>query len=69
MNRANLEDPAGADATLGSLLSPAGVLRVNQTFGRSASMLGRGASGGAGYRTFHSPGGARTVQLSLKLSF
>lgn len=71
LNRANLEDPAGWDATLGSRLSPAGVFRANNTFGRSTSMLGGGASPGAGtgYRSFHNAGGARTVQLTLKLRF
>jgi hypothetical protein len=69
LNRANLEDPAGWDATLGSRLSPAGVFRANNTFGRSTSMLGGGAATGAGYRSFHNAGGARNIQLTLKLRF
>jgi Ca-activated chloride channel family protein len=69
LNRANLEDPAGWDATLGGRLSPAGVFRVNNTFGRSTSMLGGGASTGPGYRSFHNAGGARNVQLTLRLRF
>jgi Ca-activated chloride channel family protein len=71
LNRANFEDPAGADATLGSRLSPADIFRPNLAFGRSTSMLARGVSpgAGAGYQSFHNPGGARTIQLSLKLRF
>ncbi|HEX8846966.1 MAG TPA: TonB-dependent receptor [Pyrinomonadaceae bacterium] len=70
-NRANFEDPAGGGLSLGSRLSPFDPLRLNTTFGRSASVYGRSLWGGAGssFESFYHAGGPRTFQFSLKLEF
>ncbi len=70
-NRANLADPAGHDASLGTRLSPTDPLRTNATFGHPASMYGRSLLGGAGstFDSFHHSGGPRRIQFSLKFEF
>ncbi|HEY0405901.1 MAG TPA: TonB-dependent receptor [Pyrinomonadaceae bacterium] len=70
-NHPNFEDPLGTDTSLGSRLSAAGAFLPNETFGRSASLLGRSLWGGAGrsFSSFYQVGGPRTLQLSLKLQF
>jgi hypothetical protein len=71
LNHPNFEDPLGTDTSLGSRLSAAGAFLPNQTFGTSASLLGRSLWGGAGrsFSSFYQAGGPRTLQLSLKLQF
>jgi hypothetical protein len=68
-NHPNFEDPSGADIVLGGRLSPAGVFRPNLVFGSSSSTLGGGTYSTGGYQSLINAGGARTIQLSLKLSF
>ena len=70
-NRPNFEDPSGTDATLGYADGPAGALRPNATFGRSLSAYGRShwSAQGGGFGPFHSAGGPRTLQFSVKLAF
>ena len=70
-NRANLADPAGHDASLGTHLSPTDPLRTNATFGQPASMYGRSLLGGTGstFDSFHHSGGPRRIQFSLKFEF
>jgi hypothetical protein len=70
-NRPNFEDPAGNGLSLGSLASPSEPLRVNTTFGQSASTYGRSLWGGAGsgFNSFYHAGGPRSFQFSLKLEF
>ncbi len=70
-NRANLSDPAGRDASLGTRLSPSDPLTTNLTFGQPASMYGRSLLGGTGstFDSFHHSGGPRRIQFSLKFEF
>jgi Ca-activated chloride channel homolog len=70
-NRANLADPGGRDASLGTRLSPSDPLTTNGTFGRPASMYGRSLLGGTGgsFDSFHHAGGPRHIQFSLKFEF
>lgn len=69
LNHPNFEDPSGADVVLSGRLSPAGIFRPNLAFGSSNSTLGGGTYPTEGYQSLINAGGARTVQLSLKLSF
>ncbi|HEY0379409.1 MAG TPA: VIT domain-containing protein, partial [Pyrinomonadaceae bacterium] len=70
-NRANLADPAGRDASLGTRLAPSDPLTTNATFGRPASMYGRSLLGGTGstFDSFHHAGGPRRIQFSVKFEF
>jgi hypothetical protein len=70
-NHPNFEDPAGAEASLGSLFDSSATLRANPRFGQSLSTAGRGLWGGPGssFSPFYSPGGARNLQLSVRLEF
>ncbi|HYG81139.1 MAG TPA: TonB-dependent receptor, partial [Pyrinomonadaceae bacterium] len=70
-NRANLADPAGRDASLGTRLSPSGPLTTNATFGHPASMYGRSLTGGTGstFDSFHHSGGPRRIQFSVRFEF
>jgi Ca-activated chloride channel family protein len=66
LNHPNFDDPLGTFA-LGALSSS----RLDPYFGRSLSARGGGAWAGqaGGFGALYAPGGARTVQLSLKLTF
>jgi Ca-activated chloride channel family protein len=70
-NRANLADPAGRDASLGTRLSPSDPLTPNPTFGQPASMYGRSLLSGTGstFDSFHHSGGPRRIQFSLRFEF
>lgn len=62
LNQANFEDPLGTDLVVGSPFRP------NSAFGQSTSLNGRSLSSG-GFSSFYGRGGARALQLSLKLTF
>ncbi|MCA1557265.1 MAG: hypothetical protein LC731_01850, partial [Acidobacteria bacterium] len=47
-NRPNFEDPAGTDLSIGNRSSALDPLRLNTTFGQSATMYGRSLWGGPG---------------------
>lgn len=67
LNHPNFDDPAGTFALVGA----AGTLsapRLDPYFGRSLSTRGAGAWAG-GFGPSYAAGGARAVQLSLKLTF
>jgi Ca-activated chloride channel family protein len=70
-NHPNFEDPVGNDLSLGSRVSLLDPLRINTTFGQSASIYGRSLRGGAGssFDSFYHAGGPRSFQFSLKLEF
>ena len=66
LNRPNFADPLG---TLGTF-STAGALTVDPGFGQSSQMFGKSLVGGlGGFSPLYQVGGARSVQLSLKLGF
>ena len=70
LNHPNFDDPLGTFA-LGGSPGALSSSRLDPYFGRSLSSNGVGASAGqaGGFGALYTPGGARTVQLSLRLSF
>lgn len=72
-NHANFGDPINTDLSAGFYLQAANLfIAPNPTFGTSTNMLGRrlGAGGNSGgFSPLFQIGGARSIQLSLRLSF
>ncbi|HEX8283425.1 MAG TPA: VIT domain-containing protein [Pyrinomonadaceae bacterium] len=70
LNHPNFDDPVGTLALVGAP-GPGSALRPYTYFGRSLSARGFGEWGAqaGGFGPLYAAGGARTVQLSLKLSF
>jgi hypothetical protein len=70
-NHPNFGSVTGNDASLGSRFDATAALHQNATFGQSLSMSGRNPWGTAGssFGPAYYPGGARSLQLSLKLQF
>jgi hypothetical protein len=64
LNHPNFNNP---NSNLGNV-NAAGVLSPSATFGRSTSMLANGLAG-SGFSSLYQPGGPRSVQLTIKLSF
>ncbi len=71
LNHPNFDDPAPTLATLAVAPGDALTLRLDPYFGRSLSARGGGEWVGqaGGFGPLYTAGGARTVQLSLKLTF
>jgi hypothetical protein len=71
LNHPNFDDPAATLSFLGASPGAATAFRPDPYFGRSVSARGGGEWVGqaGGFGPFYTAGGARTVQLSLKLTF
>jgi hypothetical protein len=71
LNHPNFDDPVSKLATLSALPGASTTLRLDPYFGRSVSARGGGEWIGqaGGFGPLYTAGGARTVQLSLKLTF
>jgi hypothetical protein len=71
LNHPNFDDPATTLAFLGATPGDPTTLRLDPYFGRSLSARGGGEWVGqaGGFGPLYTAGGARTVQLSLKLTF
>ncbi|HEX8186761.1 MAG TPA: hypothetical protein VF586_00290, partial [Pyrinomonadaceae bacterium] len=71
LNHPNFDDPAAALSLLGAPPGSSTTLRLDPYFGRSLSARGGGEWVGqaGGFGPLYTAGGARTVQVSLKLTF